>query len=135
MSKRIFQVILLALGIMAIITGLMSLVSGLGGSFYNLGINSEITSNVIADSNYRYYSGMWIGTGIILLYIMTAPEKNGILFKAAALLIFFGGLGRFFSLTFFGYPSTLFVIFMCLELLFPLLVLWHGRLVRESAGI
>ncbi len=135
MSKRIFQVILLALGIMAVITGLMSLVSGLGGSFYNLGINSEITSNVIADSNYRYYSGMWIGTGIILLYIMTSPEKNGILFKAAALLIFFGGLGRFFSLIFFGYSSTLFVIFMCLELLFPLLVLWHGRLVRESAGI
>jgi hypothetical protein len=43
-------------------------------------------------------------------------------------MIFLGGVGRILSMQTFGIPSPAFIFFAGLELVFPLSLVWQGRL-------
>jgi hypothetical protein len=49
-------------------------------------------------------------------------------------MIFIGGIGRVISMLSLGNPSTPFIIFTLLELLFPLLILWQNKLSPGEFG-
>ncbi|MGZ9165988.1 MAG: DUF4345 domain-containing protein [Anaerolineales bacterium] len=47
-------------------------------------------------------------------------------------MIFIGGLGRLISMAVFGMPSPVFAMFVVLEVLFPLLILWQNQIPQSQ---
>ncbi len=133
MYKRILQVILAIIGLIALITGALGIVAGMTtnfGDFYGVSVSPGIEGNVILDSNLRYFSGLWLGVGLILFWMIPSIERQKLVFRLVAGMIFIGGVGRVISILSFGVPSPLFIAFVVLELLFPLLIIWQNRLSR-----
>jgi hypothetical protein len=128
MNKRNFQILLAIFGTVAIVTGIWGIITGALDKEYAVNYTK---SNVILDSNLRYFSGLWLGIGICLYLIIPKIESNRILLGYICLSIFLGGLGRAVSILFIGFPNILFAIFTVLELLFPLLLLLHKRIFRQ----
>ena len=131
MYKRILQVILAIIGLIALITGALGIVAGMTtdfGDFYGVSVNPRIEGNIILDSNLRYFSGLWLGAGLILFWMIPSIERQKLVFRLVAGMIFIGGVGRVISILSFGVPSPLFIAFVVLELLFPLLIIWQNRL-------
>ncbi len=133
MYKRILQVILAIIGLIALITGALGIVAGMTtnfGDFYGVSVSPGIEGNIILDSNLRYFSGLWLGVGLILFWMIPSIERQKLVFRLVAGMIFIGGVGRVISMLSFGVPSPLFIAFVVLELLFPLLIIWQNRLSR-----
>ncbi len=131
MYKRILQIILAIIGLIALITGALGIVAGMTtnfGDFYGVSVNPRIEGNIILDSNLRYFSGLWFGVGLILFWMIPSIERQKLVFRLMAGMIFIGGVGRVISMLSFGVPSPLFIAFVVLELLFPLLIIWQNRL-------
>lgn len=126
-----FQVTLAIFGLNAAMTGLIGIVSGITpnlGDFYRVSVSNGIEGNIILDSNLRYFSGLWLGIGLTLFWMIPAPERQKTVFRLLSGMIFIGGVGRLISIMTFGVPSAVFVIFALLELFFPLLILWQNRM-------
>ncbi len=132
MSRKTLQTILAVIGFILVVAGLLGLVYGAADDFYSVNINKSIQGNIILDSNYRFSGGLWIGLGIILLWIIPSIEKHKDVLRALSLIIFTGGIGRIISMILLGNPSILFTIFTVLELLFPLLILWQNKTGQVS---
>ena len=131
MNRKIFQIILAIIGLIAVITGVMGMAGGIGDEFYGVDANRGIEGNIILDSNLRYFSGLWLGLGLILFWMIPSVEQKGLIFRLIAVMIFIGAIGRIYSMVSFGVPSIPFIIFTLLELLFPLLIIWQQRISRS----
>ena len=133
MKKRILQIILAVISIVPIITGFLGILPpGASDTFYDIILNSNSPGNVILDSNYRYYSGLWFGIGLVMVWIIPSIEKQKTPLRILSLVIFTGGIGRVFSMLTFGIPQFMFIIFTILELLFPLLILLQNSILKQS---
>lgn len=128
MGRRILQVILTIIGLILIITGFLGVIYGITDDFYGISINSHIQGHIILDSNLRFYGGLSIGLGIIIFWIIPSIEKQQTIFRLISLMILIGGIGRVISMIMVGNPSTPFIIFTLLELLFPLLIFWQNKI-------
>ncbi len=131
LHKRILQVILAVISLILILTGVLGIVAGITddlGNFYGVNVSPSTEGNVILDSNLRFYAGLSVGLGLILLWTIPSIERQKLVFRLMAGMIFIGGLGRVISMQSFGTPSPLFVVFSVLELLFPLLIFWQNKL-------
>ena len=125
MKKRILQTILAIIAIVPIVTGLLGILPpGVSDKFYDISLNNTSQGNIILDSNYRYYSGLWLGLGLVMLWIIPGVEKKRIPLRIISTMIFIGAIGRVVSMITFGLPNFLFIFFTVLELLFPLLILF-----------
>ncbi len=127
-AKRILQIILAVIGLIATMTGLWGMIVGLTDGFYEVSLGHYTQGNIILDSNLRYFSGLWLGLGLILFWLIPAIEQQKAMFRLIAGMIFIGGIGRVMSMMSLGNPSLAFIIFTLLELLFPLLILWQNKL-------
>jgi hypothetical protein len=126
-----FQVTLAIFGLIAAITGLKGIVSGVTpdlGDFYRVSVSNAVEGNIILDSNLRYFSGLWLGIGLTLFWMIPSPERQKTVFRLISGMIFIGGPGRLIPIFVFGLPSSVFVMFALLELFFPLLILWQNRI-------
>ncbi len=132
MEKRILQIIIAIVGVVPILTGLMGILPpGVSDKFYGISLNDTIQGNIILDSNYRYYSGLWFGLGVIMFWIVPSIEKQKTALRIISTMIFIGGIGRVMSMITFGIPPALFILFTVLELLFPLLILLQNRISKQ----
>ncbi len=129
MSKRLLQAVLLVVGLISVITGAMGVLSGVMDKYYGLGENIG-PGAIILDSNLRYFSGVWFGLGLIILWMLPSIEKQKLLLRLIAIMVFLGGVGRIFSMVHLGRPSFPYIIFTAMELSFPLLIIWQNTLVR-----
>jgi hypothetical protein len=132
MNKRLLQGILGAIAIFLIAISVWGLIAGVRDAFYAVNVDSNISGNIILDSNLRFYYGLTIGLGIMLCWIIPSIERRKTILRFAALMIFIGGLGRVISIVTVGLPTALFCLFTLLELIFPVFVLWQKR-VEQSA--
>jgi len=132
MSKKLLQIFLGIIGLVPLITGIEGLLGGAFNRFYSVPFNNQILGNIILDSNLRYFSGVWLGLGIVLFWIIPNIEKHIFVLRSICLMIFLGGVGRLFSLILTGNPSALFVVFTILELLFPIFSVWQYQIVQHS---
>ena len=132
LSKRGLQVVLVAIALVSVVTGLLGILPpGVASEFYGLGGLAADSGHAILDSNYRYYSGIWLGVGAVMLWIVPNIERQRTVLRVLSVLIFLGGLGRVVSAVSFTAPPPAFVFFMMLELLFPLSLAWQARVSRE----
>ncbi len=134
LSRRLFQAILAVIALVAITTGLLGVVVGLTDSFY-LNASDRTQGLVVLDSNLRYFSGVWLGLGFVIIWMIPSIERQKTVFRLAAGMIFLGAVGRVFSILSFGVPSLPFVMFTLLELLFPLLIFWQNALSHSAAEL
>jgi uncharacterized protein DUF4345 len=124
-GRRSLQIATAILGIIPVATGLIGL-SGLRDPLYSA---SGLDQNVLLDSNLQFFSGVWLGLGLALFWLIPRIEKQTVLFRVIWGAIFLGGIGRCLSMLFLAVPPTPFIGFTILEVIVaPLMVLWHSAL-------
>lgn len=124
-GRRSLQITTAILGIIPVVTGLIGL-SGVRDPLYGA---SGLDQNILLDSNLRFFSGVWLGLGLALFWLVPRIEKQTVLFRVIWGAIFLGGIGRCLSMLFLAVPPTPFIGFTILEVLgAPLMVLWQSAL-------
>lgn len=133
MKKRVLQVILAFVGAILLISGFLGVLPpGISNQFYEISLNNSMSGNIILDSNYRFYTGLSIGLGLVMFWIIPTIEKEKKVLRIISLLIFMGGLGRVISMITFGIPQPLFILFTGFELLFPVLIILQNKIKLNS---
>jgi len=118
-----------------ILTGLMGLATvGLGAMQLSFGIRSPLYASAglpefpILDSNLRFFGGLGLGLGLILLWVVPSIERQTVLFRAVWICALLGGVGRLVSLAAVGSPSRLLLLFTVLEVTgAPFFIYWQHR--------
>ena len=130
MSKRLLQVTTALLGLVPLLTGIITLL-GVGDPLYSA---AGIPALPVLDSNLRFFGGVWLGLGIAILWLVPRIETETVLFRAIWSAIFLGGVGRLLSIPLVGTPPIPFVGFTALELIgAPLFIYWQHRVAEAAA--
>lgn len=131
MTKKALQVVTTILGLVPLGTGLIGLM-GLSDPLYaSLGI----PASPVLDSNLRFLSGVWLGVGCAVLWLVPRIASQGVLFRALWGMIFLGGVGRALSMVYAGWPPAPFIAFTALEIIgAPLFVYWQARVAAQVSG-
>jgi Domain of unknown function (DUF4345) len=88
---------------------------------------------VLLDTNLRFFSGVWVGAGLALWWLIPTIERQTVLFRVLWGMIFIGGIGRLLSMIMLGLPSIPFVAFTAIEIVgAPLFIWWQSRLARAG---
>ena len=125
MNRRGLQTVTGILAVIPVVTGAVGL-SGLRDPLYGA---SGLDQNILLDSNLRFFSGVWLGLGLGLFWIIPRIEKQTVLFRVIWGAILLGGIGRCLSKLFLAVPPIPFIGFTILEVLgAPLMVLWQSAL-------
>jgi hypothetical protein len=132
MSRRALQIVSGILGTIPIATGAIGLL-GLRDPLY---VRFGVVPNVVLDSNLRFFSGLWLGLGIAMYWMLPSIERQTTLFRTFWGMIFLGGIGRLASIVVAGAPPAPFVGIIGLELIgAPIFVLWQRRVARTAAAV
>ena len=127
MNRRSLQIVTGILAIIPVVTGMIGL-CGLWDPLYAL---AGAPQSVLLDSNLRFFSGVWLGLGFALFWLIPSIEKQTILFRVVWGAIFLGGIGRCLSMLFLALPPIPFIGFTILEIVgAPFFVWWQARLAR-----
>jgi Domain of unknown function (DUF4345) len=127
MRKSRLQFASALLGAIPIMTGIIGMF-GINDPLY---ASAGLPPSALLDSNLRFFSGVWLGLGVAMYWIIPTIEKQTLLFRTLWGMIFIGGIGRLISMLMVGLPPAPFVGFTALEIAgAPLLVLWQARVAR-----
>jgi len=131
-SKRRLQIATALLGAVPVVTGVIGMM-GLNDPLY-AGLNLPRDASVATlDSNMRFFSGVWLGLGLSVWWLVPRVDRETTLFRAVWLMIFIGGIGRLVSLVAVGLPLAPFIGFTALELVgAPLFVWLQNRVAKEG---
>ena len=127
MRKHALQIVMALLAIIPLATGLLGLL-GVDDPFY---VAAGVPSIVLLDTNLRFYSGVWLGIGLAICWLIPTIERQTVLFRMIWGMIFIGGIGRVMSMAMLAWPPVPFVAFTALEIVgAPLFIIWQARLSR-----
>jgi Domain of unknown function (DUF4345) len=127
MNKRTLQIVMALLGVIPVLTGIVSMF-GLSDPLYAA---AGIPANALLDSNLRFFAGVWLGLGLALYWIIPDIEKQTLLFRVVWGMIFLGGIGRLASMLFLAVPPLPFVGFTVLEIVgAPFFIWWQARIAK-----
>jgi uncharacterized protein YjeT (DUF2065 family) len=130
MGKRLLQITTALLGLVPLLTGLITML-GVHDPLYSA---AGIPALPVLDSNLRFFGGVWLGLGIAILWLVPRIETETVLFRAIWGAIFLGGAGRLLSILLVGTPPIPFVGFTALELIgAPLFIYWQHRVAEAAA--
>ncbi|PCJ71962.1 MAG: hypothetical protein COA62_05245 [Rhodobiaceae bacterium] len=139
MSKTILRALLLLFGVIALITGGASAFGGTVGDLQLAGLISPLVlstvEGAVVDNNFRFFGGVWMGVGFMLLYSVVRWEDNVVPIRFAALAIFIGGLGRMMPwLSGDLVPEMMYPPIVLEIVVMPLLVFWDSRIRAKQAA-
>jgi RsiW-degrading membrane proteinase PrsW (M82 family) len=130
-SKRIMQLILGLISILALYTAYLGYAYGAVNWYYGFADVQEYSKGLLMlESNFRFYNGLWLDIGIVLLWLIPRVEREKTTLRVIAVCFFCGGIGRLISLLFCGIPSPIDLVYVIIELGFPLLTLWQKRILE-----
>jgi len=133
LSKRIMQLILGLISILAIYTAYLGFAYGSVNWYYGFADGQEYSKGLLMlESNFRFYNGLWLGIGIVLLWLIPRVERETTALRVIAVCFFCGGIGRLISMLFCGISSPIDLIYVIIELGFPLLTLWQKRVFNHA---
>lgn len=131
MKRLLLQIVNGSIGFATVALALMTLLFGVDSPVYR---GAEIPPIPALDSNLRFFGGMALGLGAILLWITPAIELHTRLFRAVWLCALAGGIGRLISMAVVGTPPLPMIIFTSIEVpLVPILLWWQTRVAREAS--
>jgi Domain of unknown function (DUF4345) len=90
MNKFNLQIVTGLLGIVPLATGLLGMM-GVNNPEY---LAAGVPPIVLLDTNLRFYSGVWVGVGLALWWLIPTIERQTVLFRVLWGMIFIGGIGR-----------------------------------------
>ena len=126
LEKRVLQVVLAIVSLIPLAAGFSGV--WMGPQFY------QLAASAAADSHMRYLSGLLLGIGFVVWWIIPRVEKPSEAFATITAIVFVGGLSRLWSLILVGAPHGSMTAALFVELgLTPALYLWHRRIVRLAA--
>lgn len=129
--KRIMQLILGLISILALYTAYLGIAYGAVNWYYGFAAGQNYSKGLLLlDSNVRFYSGLWLGIGIVILWMIPRIDREKTTLRVIAIFFFLGGIGRLISILTCGLPSNIYLVFVLLELCFPLLTLWQKRIIE-----
>jgi Domain of unknown function (DUF4345) len=127
MNKFNLQIVMGLLGIIPVATGLL----GMMGVHDPVYVAAGVPPIVLLDTNLRFYSGVWIGLGLALWWLIPRIEKQTVLFRVLWGMIFIGGIGRLLSMIMLEWPPVPFVGFTAIEIVgAPLFIWWQSHVAR-----
>ena len=127
MNKRLLQVTTAILGLVPVITGIITML----GIYDPIYASAGVPHFPLLDSNLRFFGGVWLGLGVAILWLVPSIEKQGVLFRVIWGAIFLGGIGRLLSIVFLGLPPIPFIGFTALEVIgAPLFIYWQYRVAQ-----
>jgi uncharacterized protein YjeT (DUF2065 family) len=130
MSRRLLQIATGLLGLVPILTGMITML----GTRDPLYAATDIPELPVLDSNLRFFGGVWLALGIALLWLIPRIERETALFRAIWGAIFLGGIGRALSMVLIDAPPVPFIGFTALELIgAPLFIYWQSRVAAAAA--
>jgi Domain of unknown function (DUF4345) len=131
MSKILLQILTAGLALVPLLTGLAGLLLGVS-ELRNFSPVTTHDPQFVIDSNYRFFSGLWIAIGLCLMLSVRSIEYETTLFRVAWGAIFLGGIGRLVSIGVAGMPPAPFLGFTALEIIgAPLFIYWQSTLARS----
>jgi hypothetical protein len=131
MTRRALQIATALLAPIPIVTGAIGM-TGLDDPLY---VRFGVVANDVLDSNLRFFSGVWLGAGIAIAWLVPRIERETTLFRALWAMIFLGGVGRLVGLAAHRSMPLLFAPVLVLELLgAPLFVAWQRRVAAAHAA-
>jgi hypothetical protein len=111
--------------------GLVPVVAGLAGIVFGPGMLPDVSGPISLDSHFRYLSGLLLGIGFGFWSCIRRIEQQGARFQLLTVIVFIGGLGRFWSLMIIGFPHRVMLFGLVMELVVtPLLAYWQHRISR-----
>lgn len=132
MSRRLLQIINGMVGLVTVGLGTVQVFFGVRSPLYAA---ANLPQFPILDSNLRFFGGMGLGLGLVLLWLLPSIERRTLLFRAVWLCAFLGGVGRLISWPVVGSPSEFLIGFTVLEVVgAPLLVYWQHRVAVSAVG-
>jgi hypothetical protein len=130
MSRLGLQILTCLVGVATVALGTVQVCFGINSPLYAA---ANLPQFPILDSNLRFFGGMGLGLGLILLWIIPTIERQGVLFRAVWICALLGGLGRLISAAVVGSPSKLLIAFTVLEVIgAPLFIFWQHRLALSA---
>lgn len=125
--RTALRLLLVALGAVAVVAGLYTVLTGSGG----MPGDSRATANV--ESELRFYSTFWAGFGALALYASRRPEREATLLRGLALFLFGAGVARILAWLASSRPDAPYLVLMGLELTLPLFIVWAQSRVGSRA--
>jgi len=132
MNKVSLQIVTALVGIIPIATGVLGLM-GVNDPLY---VAAGVPRVLLLDTNLRFYSGVWIGLGFALLWLIPTIQNQTVLFRVLWGMVFLGGIGRILSIMQLGWPPAAYVAFTAIEIVgAPLFIWWQSRVSKIMNGI
>lgn len=134
-----FRAVVRALAILALVTGSIDVLLGLGAQATIGAALEEGYGDPLLNSQIRYLGAVWFGFGALLWHCLGDLPKNATILRGALWIVFLGGLGRVASVLQFGFPASElgrhFVIgATAIEIIgMPLLLVWMARLLPRAS--
>ena len=130
MNKFNLQIVMGLLGIIPVATGLL----GMMGVHDPVYVAAGVPPIVLLDTNLRFYSGVWVGVGLALWWLIPTIERQTVLFRVLWGMIFIGGIGRLLSMIMLEWPPVPFVGFTAIEIVgAPFFICWQSRVARSAS--
>lgn len=129
MSRRLLQTTNALLGFATAALAGMSLALGAASPVY---AGEGVPEVPALDSNLRFFGGMGLGLGLILLWVTPSIERHTTLFRAVWICALLGGIGRLVSMAVVGQPPVPMIVFTAIEVpLVPVLLVWQSRVAAD----
>src|SRR5687768_2752991 len=129
MNLTLLRIILGVLGLVPIFIGATGMFSGLE----RLVPGCEFSSD--SDGQYRYLSAIYLGFGVLILWIQSRLASQVPLFRILLAMVFVAGVARALPLVALGLPRIPVLIALVFELVFPpVVVYWHAMAVKAETA-
>lgn len=131
---KLFTIIIYFLATICLLTGASDFIQGLASLKVFGSTFSEISySDPMADNIFRFFAGIWFGTGVLLIIFVRDLARYKPAMLALMAIIALGGIGRIISILQYGMPEHplgygLVTVGLIVELaLVPALMFWLSR--------
>jgi hypothetical protein len=117
------------------IAGLVPVIAGLTGVLSGLGLfSAEAAANVSLDSHYRYLSGLLLGIGLAVWFMIPTIESSTGPLRLLTFVVVIGGLARLLALVLGGSLTFVVAFGLLMELVVtPALCWWQARIASGNA--
>ena len=117
LERRLLQIAVVLVGVLAVLGGFQGLIAGLGTNSY-------------ADSHYRYLSGILLGVGAGFWATIPEIEVKGELFRVLTVMVAIGGVARLGAALAQGADRGVWGAIVVELVIVPALCLWRERIER-----